>query len=582
MFDNKFTKRDALAESVKKVMLESQIQRQAEATLNEELGISSKKALPHEYHTQYDALLEAKLAPWRTPKKVREKLEGMYGPAQTIHMGDGTVTHIRRVLNDEGYDGYIGHKHEYDPVTQEVGKLIKHSKPPKSFFKEHTQYDAMLKEAIHNALSEGQWPKKNMIREEENLPYMGTGTGSGSFDPRPGDYHIVNPRTGKTVMITNNRKDAERTAKTFGKDHRVVPAEKFSNFEKYQEKPKGVRKLEEKKIMSKPDAALRIPRKKVDGGDLAALRAGEHLNEKATKSQKGKVHKVMDEFERNKLHSGSKEGPVVKSRKQAVAIALNQAGLLSNKKRVDESLESILEEIAYNLQEQFVNIYENGNYDMMNEFLNSLTEEQAELLGLSEEGGILNRVFGRPLAQRQRIEAGQEPITGGTISSGIPAGRQVAAKRQAAADTLAKVQAQRSDYTPQTADVNRARAAAATAGGGGATNATTRSPAPELPEVNTRRADQTDGPGYSYRPPAPAATTPGAQPVAPATTPPAPGSSGPPPASGSSPRPPAPGSSPRPPRQQQPAADRSTASTGGSFAGQPEWAQRAFNPDKGG
>ena len=40
----------------------------------------------------------------------------------------------------------------------------------------------------------------------------------------------------------------------------------------------------------------------------------------------GKVEKVMHEFKEGKLHSGSKEGPKVKSRKQAIAIALSEAG----------------------------------------------------------------------------------------------------------------------------------------------------------------------------------------------------------------------------------------------------------------
>ena len=39
----------------------------------------------------------------------------------------------------------------------------------------------------------------------------------------------------------------------------------------------------------------------------------------------GKVRKVMKEFKSGKLHSGSKKGPVVKSNKQAIAIALSEA-----------------------------------------------------------------------------------------------------------------------------------------------------------------------------------------------------------------------------------------------------------------
>lgn len=38
-----------------------------------------------------------------------------------------------------------------------------------------------------------------------------------------------------------------------------------------------------------------------------------------------KVAKVMREFKKCELHSGSKKGPKVKSHKQAVAIALSEA-----------------------------------------------------------------------------------------------------------------------------------------------------------------------------------------------------------------------------------------------------------------
>jgi len=46
---------------------------------------------------------------------------------------------------------------------------------------------------------------------------------------------------------------------------------------------------------------------------------------KKAKGGQVKVKKVMREFKQGKLHSG-KKGPVVKSRKQAIAIALSEAG----------------------------------------------------------------------------------------------------------------------------------------------------------------------------------------------------------------------------------------------------------------
>lgn len=48
-------------------------------------------------------------------------------------------------------------------------------------------------------------------------------------------------------------------------------------------------------------------------------------------AKKTKVHKVMSEYKAGTLHSG-KGGPVVKSRKQAVAIALSEAGKSKKKK----------------------------------------------------------------------------------------------------------------------------------------------------------------------------------------------------------------------------------------------------------
>ena len=45
-----------------------------------------------------------------------------------------------------------------------------------------------------------------------------------------------------------------------------------------------------------------------------------------------KVKKVMGEYKRGSLRSGSKKGPKVKSRKQAVAIALSEQRRVNRKR----------------------------------------------------------------------------------------------------------------------------------------------------------------------------------------------------------------------------------------------------------
>jgi hypothetical protein len=49
-------------------------------------------------------------------------------------------------------------------------------------------------------------------------------------------------------------------------------------------------------------------------------------------AMQAKMHKVMGEFQKGKLHSGSKKGPEVTSRKQAIAIGLSEGRKAARRK----------------------------------------------------------------------------------------------------------------------------------------------------------------------------------------------------------------------------------------------------------
>jgi len=59
---------------------------------------------------------------------------------------------------------------------------------------------------------------------------------------------------------------------------------------------------------------------------MKKLKKAPKKHERKESKSKKKIEKVEREFKEGKLHSGSKKGPVVTNPKQAIAIAMSEAG----------------------------------------------------------------------------------------------------------------------------------------------------------------------------------------------------------------------------------------------------------------
>ncbi len=297
MFNNK---KDPVADTIKGIMNRTALRNKVEEALNEQLGVSSRKAIPHEYLAQYDAMLAEQQAEAEKKTGAPTPTEGDKAEAASLESKKDLPNPIADRLMKQG---------SYTPAARE-GKAV----PP-------------LKK-----LQEKLSPKQQKLAE-------------------------LNP-----------------------------------------------------------------PKKKIDAGDFEALRdkKEQQLQEKATEAQQEKVARVMDEYKEGKLHSGSKEGPKVTDEKQAVAIAMSQAGLSKNK--MDESLQSIQEEIRNNLIQKLNYIYESeGEEAARNHFYQLNEEEQGILRGifLREADGFWNKIFDN-IKRDPEIPPYRPPATGATAAGATP------------------------------------------------------------------------------------------------------------------------------------------------------------------
>ena len=533
-----FTKKhDPLVDSVRKVMEQNELRRRVEFALNEELGISSRKAVPHEHLASYDAMFEKALneaedyskdfhvvgphgrtVEVTTSEKSAEKAAKEYGEGYKVYRGDNLPSNWKG--SGTGSKMFAGNKkldenalirlgaeaakalakrpttavrtpgREVGPYTGRPdpawGGKLKSTDVPKTpisgpktpgpgvAFKTPTPEEPEVTqkpvEPVNKKPTDNTNPNSTVYTRlgdgrfinvkggpAEDLPVQNTGkvvfakytmgpdgklVGSGMASvqqPKDASSSPSSPSSPKeylrhvgTYNVNTGSDSGTEPNKPSDTDAEKADAAKEKEIADLVKKGEITPMVSEKVRMTKADiAGMRAPRNKVDAGDLAALRRGEHkLEEKLTKSMS--AGDVISDF----VHSKNPKFKG-KSKKERMKMALGAyySKHPEKSKKMDESLESIMEEIRANLEEKLVSVYESGDAQMFEEFVSSLTEEQLELLGLSEALGdvfggpgsterqsILNRASQQTYSNQQRQAAGQR-----TVSSARPTAAPTAA-----------------------------------------------------------------------------------------------------------------------------------------------------------
>ena len=205
---------------------------------------------------------------------------------------------------------------------------------------------------------------------------------------------------------------------------KALPHELHAEYDAVLAEAKKCAMEEQKPLSPKQKAIMDVNKNnKIDAHDLKLKRAGleedsEQLDEKAKSEQQQKFFGLVRAIQKGKAHGSAKaekaaeEMPVKSVRDYAKT---KHEGL---PKKVDE--EAVFEEIYNNLAEQLAYVYENYDEATFQEYVDSLTEEQLEILGLNEAqswSDLAGDVYARGKAAVQNYLGGNAKAANKTLDN---------------------------------------------------------------------------------------------------------------------------------------------------------------------
>ena len=292
-----FNKNDPLIGPVQEIMKRNHAEREAARLVNEKFGVTDRKALPHEKQNAWDAAYQSVLTEGvealdekvEMTKKQFANLDGdpKFTANDLAHARAGT--HKKKAATGELEEAQ---KMNIDAAVaaRKTSKMADKAKTPE----EREELLAKMRKY------------KSQVRMEE-----------GKMDIRAAmDARIAAKKAAK-AKTPEEREELERKSKMYQSQVRMKE-------DVTSPSSMGIKK---------PDYASGTPAYANKGPQMVNRAAKTSLPsgtvakaiKEASERQKSKISDVMGEFKRKELHSGSKKGPVVTDRKQAIAIALDKA-----------------------------------------------------------------------------------------------------------------------------------------------------------------------------------------------------------------------------------------------------------------